>query len=86
MLRQSYRNSGFSKGDIINLDPTKPDSIYTALPATDREMKQFKGEEPMQNMGTAVIFNQPLYAKAGDIDESSIAFLSDFTLSCHICA
>ena len=73
-MRQRYNNSGLSKGNIIKLDPTKPDTIYTALlyaqqQIMDQEMMARWGGKA--KMGTAVIFDQPLYAKAYDIDEAS---------------
>ena len=73
---ESHEQSSIQILPFINLDPTKPDTIYTALlfaqqQIVDQEMKQSRGGEPRQKMVTSVTFDQPLYAKADDIVEAS---------------
>lgn len=53
---------------FINLDPTKPDSIYSALCfAQDQVSKQYQMLNGNQKLLASVTFDQPLYAKADDI-------------------
>ena len=74
---QSHEKSSIQILPFINLDPTEPTTIYTALlyaeqQIVDQEMKQSRGMEQRQKMVTAITFDQPLYAKADDIVEACI--------------
>jgi hypothetical protein len=63
---------------FINLDPSKPDTLYSALcfaqSMLDKESRQGTPVVPSSSMtktNATVTFDQPLYAKADDIVEAS---------------
>ena len=68
MTGDAFKTSSFQILPFINLDPTKPDSIYSALGFTqDQAVRQYGRSNETPKLLVAVTFDQPLYAKADDI-------------------
>ena len=64
----AFKTSSFQILPFINIDPTKPDSIYSALCFTqDQAVRQYGRSNETPKLLVAVTFDQPLYAKADDI-------------------
>ena len=66
--KETYRTSSIQVLPFINLDPTKLDTIYSALTFAQEQMVKQDPTPPVgKKLLAAVTFDQPLFAKADDI-------------------
>ena len=66
--KETYQTSSIQVLPFINLDPTKLDTIYSALTFAPEQMVKQDPTPPVgKKLLAAVTFDQPLFAKADDI-------------------